>query len=74
MKKHGWVKHYLDGTGDHVFISEMDDCVLLELAEVFSTRKGARMDIVENGNEDTDVVRKVKLDKNGRPVKVIPGR
>ena len=79
MKKHGWV---IQEDGDRGFVDEdcggyydFDDVENspnpVENAKVYNTRKQAR----ETHNKlDDDIIRKVELDDNGVPVKVIPGR
>jgi hypothetical protein len=68
-KTHGWV---FEDTENGGFVTEeFDSLADISQAEVFSTRKTAR---THSGKLDTDIVRKVKIDKNGKAVKIIPGR
>jgi hypothetical protein len=77
MKKHGWAIEDMEEGG---FMDESLGCFPdnntkgrnpVDRAKVFITRKQAR----EAGCKlDTDVIRKVELDEDGTPVKVIPGR
>ena len=71
--KTGWI---LQEEGKGRFIDSDGAPCDLEDANVFKTRKIARS---ETGDDniaklDTDVVRKVKLDKQGKAIKIIPGR
>ena len=71
-KKHGWVLEDTEN-GGFVGFRDMDYVGTLSIGKaiVLSTRKEAReCDFKMNG----DVVRKVRLDKSGNAVKVIPGR
>ena len=70
-KKHGWILQadngkFADDTGG-------DTCDIAE-ARVFDTREQARIVDDFMVKLDTDVVRKVKLNKKGRAIKIIPGR
>lgn len=68
-KKHGWVLQDMDETKG--FVQEDGDVFDLEYARVFKTRAEARENL---GKMDSDVVRKVSLDEDGRPIEIVPGR
>lgn len=68
-KKHGWVLQDMDETNG--FVQEDGDVFDLEYAWVFKTRAEARESL---GKMDSDVVRKVSLDKDGEPIEIVKGR
>jgi len=70
-KKHGWILQAVDGR----FVNEAGDDVLrIKSARVFSTRRQARTGDRYIVKLNDDIVRKVKVDKQGKAVKIIPGR
>ena len=69
-KKHGWVLQE-KGSGK-VVTDSLNASKTLRKAQVFTTRSRAR--IVTAGYRVGDVVRKVKVNKNYKAVKFIPGR
>jgi hypothetical protein len=79
--KTGWVVAYKRGLvaykrglNDNIFVNLLDDLVGLEHAWVYKTRKEARDSIKDNEMVGTDIVRKVRLDENNKPIEVIKGR
>ena len=73
MKKHGWILEDNDGEG--FTMANAVNCNFftkdISKAGVFSTRNAARTAMVKL---NSDVVRKVSLDKDGRAIKIIRGR
>ena len=70
-KTHGWILQAESGA----FVDTCgDDRGNISSARVFTTRKQARTVDDDITKFDTDVVRKVEVDKNGKAVKIIKGR
>jgi len=70
-KKHGWI---LQAATGRFVCANGGEVIDLSDAYVFDTRREARVGNYHIGSLDDDVVRKVKLNKKGKAVKIIPGR
>ena len=70
--KTGWVRRVNDT--DKFVMENCNESSSVKDAYVFNTRKEARESNSPMFKMNQDIVRKVKLDKQGRAVKVIPGR
>ena len=71
-KKHGWIRQE-NNTGKFVMVNCCES-IHVQDAYVFSTRKEARESTDPMFKMNQDIVRKVKVNKQGKAVNIIPGR